>query len=59
MLAPISFLCLIPLWLWLFRTFDSLIQLEYEQFNDSWIQDGHPSGLFWHPPEIGVSKHKS
>jgi hypothetical protein len=43
------FFLLIPLLIWAFNTFDSLIKLEHEKFHQQWIKDGQPPGMFWRP----------
>jgi hypothetical protein len=31
--------------------FDRALLLEYQDHNESWVQDGKPNGLFWYPQE--------
>ena len=64
-LQIVFFLLLIPILIWAFNTFDSLIKLEYGKFHQQWITDGKPSGLFWRPagfrPSLqgGIATQKS
>src|SRR3979411_3078665 len=33
-----------------FIMFDGLVRTEYELYNEHWIADGEPTGVFWRPP---------
>jgi hypothetical protein len=46
-LPAILFFLLIPILLWAFLTWDSLIKLEHEKFHQQWLNDEKPSGMFW------------
>jgi hypothetical protein len=47
-ISIISFFLLIPILFWAFFTWDNLIKLEHEKFLRQWLDDGKPTGIFWH-----------
>ena len=56
-LQLIVIILLIPILIWSFNTFDSLIKLEYEKFHQQWLKDGQPPGLYWRPRDYRPSFH--
>lgn len=44
------FALLVSFWFQSMKTFDQLVQYQYENLHEQWLADGEPRGMFWKPP---------
>ncbi len=51
----IYFTLLVPILILSFMQFDKLVQLEYNDYKEKWIEDHRPRGFFWEPSEPSSS----